>query len=125
MSWSTRKDELNAALSGLGYTRNKNNLTLREHWVKNHYSYTISIQTANEASNITLLTQLVTLEIGYVIMSESDYDTAVDSLRTVMTTIAGLSSFVNFASDGTLERLADDNKRAIGKVKFYFGLKGE
>lgn len=127
MSWVTNKAILDAALEDLGYSEIPNNLKLRESpssKIDKCYNYEIEINTELYTGSTVISSDVITLEMGYLINSNSDKATAVDDFRDVMEAIAATSPFNQFTSSGTFERFEDDNKKMIATVQFIYGLEG-
>ena len=125
MSWVTNKAVLDAALIALGYKEMPVNKTVSEGTFRDkYYNYKIEIGIDELTGDMAIQTDMVTLEVSYIINSNSEQATAIDSFRSVMEAVQSSNPFVQFISNGTFERLDDDNKKLIASVQFEYGLRG-
>ena len=125
MSWATYSSTIYGALTG--YRRIPENKKVDEAPIShNHKAYFIewtamNMQELHTNNNISYSHQ-VHIEVKYENLTTDEYDTNVDLWITLLTTIAGKSGFMNFATEPTLSFI--DNKHIKGVTEFYFGADG-
>lgn len=126
MSWVTNKATLVSTLTNLGYKEIPIALNLEEAPLTlMDKGYTLSVKT--EAQDITnsaqLQSDIVTIQVSYIVKSNAQKDVSVDDFRTLITSIKTLPAFAGFTEPSEPSRVEQGNNRYLKyQISFYYGL---
>ena len=124
MSWATNKATIVSLLTTAGYTELPDNAFTGEQSAtlsdKGYSFKPVNISTSYLMNNSTVSSDIAELKIGFECLTNSQYDTAMDAFKTVLTTIDNYR--LGYLDNPSFERHDTETSYAIGTALFYLGV---